>query len=185
MTKDNPLEHYKTPAPLVEALIDRVPSIQNGTVIEPCAGDLAIADFFPGCRTNDIDTQWPTDWHYDATKRESWERFGPFDWTVTNTPFSLAQKILPLAFEYCYGVAFLLRLTYQEPCFGRSTWLKKNKRYFTNLIIFNPRPKFSRNKDGVLATDSVTVAWMIWQKIPVWQQGYTNVSYVTGWNKEE
>ena len=180
------LEQYETPAPLVVALADRLPHLLKTTVFEPCAGDLAIARFFPNVFTNDIDPKCKTDTHLDMTLRDDWFFKGipALDWVITNPPFSLAEAILPLAWTYCEsGMAMLLRLSYQEPTKGRARWLKGHKKFLSNMIIFNPRPIFRLTDEGKKATDSVTVAWMVWRRHRE-LYGWTQVDYVTGWDPE-
>ena len=177
------LDFYETPPPLVEALLSRVQI--EGTVFEPCAGDLAIARFFPGCLTNDIDSEKDTNMHLDATHRDMWWKYlnRPNDWVVTNPPFSRAQEILPHAFAWAEkGVAFLLRLSYLEPTAERGQWLHNHRGFLSHIIVFNPRPRFRRNKKGQLATDSVTVAWFVWEKPHNVYIG-TDIHFVKGWNK--
>jgi hypothetical protein len=180
------LDQYETPTPLVLALKERVYVVNSRKVFECCAGDLAIARHFPGCFTNDIDPSCDTDLHLDMTMPGSWSHpeIPEVDWVITNPPFSLAEKILPLAFERAsVGVMFLLRLSYQEPTKDRADWLEENKKYLSNLIIFNPRPRFGLSKHGKPASDSVTVAWMVWRRPRAWW-GWTKVAYVTGWDPD-
>jgi hypothetical protein len=92
---------------------------------------------------------------------EAVERIGcQPDWVITNPPFNVAHKILPLALEHCNkGVIALLRLTYLESCKNRASWLR---RYQDNLsILFLPR-RVSFTGDG--RTDSACTAWFIWGK---------------------
>ena len=95
----------------------------------------------------------------DATKREFWTRWvSSIDFVVTNPPFSLASSILPLAYEHArVGVAFLLRLSYLEPCRDRADWLVQHP--LTKLIVL-PRISFT----GDRKTDSVTCGWFVWIK---------------------
>lgn len=179
----NELDFYETPPALVKALLDHVQI--EGTVFEPCAGDLAIARFFPGCMTNDIDHDKATHYHMDMAQGESWYYHESRDWVVTNPPFSQAPAILPAAFAWATkGVAFLLRLSYLEPTIDRGLWLHQHRHFLSHIIVFNPRPRFKRNKKGQLATDSVTVAWFVWEKPHNIYIG-TQIHYVRGWMKWE
>jgi len=181
MTKNKELELLETPKELSRALFRNVLGLSWGDHLEPCNGHSAISDLLPSFTTNDIDENKPADFHYDASVSDGLWQYAPrFNWVITNPPFSLAHKILPLAYENSYsGVAFLLRLTYLEPCGNRADWLKKHADKMSHLIVFNPRPKFKANKKGKLATDSATVAWMVWQRD--WTKG-TNVVFVDSWN---
>lgn len=178
------LDFYETPPPLTLALLDYKPDLvcaaERGRVYECAAGELAIAEFLPGCLTNDINPERPTDLHLDATLPESWEGIEPLDWVVSNVPWSLAHLIIPLAYDWArVGVAFLLRLSYDEPVPtrpdrpGRGEWLIAHEENFAGKIVFNPRPSFKRNGK----TDSVTAAWFLWMKQPQW----LGVRHVMGW----
>jgi hypothetical protein len=175
----HPNDRYLTPALLTRQLLERVNL--RGTILEPCAADMAMArELSSPLRTvlaSDIDPSQPTTFHGDAADPAFWRRFG-CDWVVTNPPFKLAETILPLAYDAAReGVAFLLRLTYLEPCNGRAQWLAEHADNLSDLIVFNPRPQFRLD---TRSTDSATVAWMVWQK----KAGPgTAVHFVHGWNQ--
>lgn len=159
------LDFYQTHTKLTQALLDNVEI--RGSVFEPCVGMGAIANVLSNCeiKTNDINPEHKADFHLDATKPESWEKFGMFDWIVTNPPFSQALPIIDLAFEHSrIGVAFLLRWSFLEPSGKRSgnrdEWLIKNADKLSHQIVFgNPRPSF--RDDG--GSDFATVAWFVFQ----------------------
>jgi hypothetical protein len=159
------LDAYPTEARVTEVLRHHV--ILSGNVLEVCAGAGSMARVLLSEGTtavfaNDINPVYETDYVSDAADAaaEVWRR--QWDWVVTNPPFSQAHEILPLAWENCrVGVAFLLRLTYLEPAGNRADWLQEHSRFMSHLIIFGqPRPSFTNNGK----TDSVTTAWMVWQK---------------------
>lgn len=160
-------DYYPTPDGLVQSLLTQV-SIE-GTVLECCAGHGAISRFFPGCLTNEPFPQ-PSlvpDFQLDATKRASWEQFGAVDWAVTNPPFSGAAEILPLAFQHAKkGAAFLLRLTYSEPCDDRAEWLQQHADRQILYLPVSPRPQFKPGSKR----DSATVAWFVWRKDWSWKR---------------
>lgn len=155
MRREN--DFYPTPEFAARELLSHV-HIED-SVLECCSGDNAIADALKPrlvC-TNDIDPSMPSDFHRDMAIRESWTSTN-FEWVVTNPPFSLAAQIVPLAYEFAgVGVAMLLRLSYLEPTKDRGAWL--NKYPPTKLIVL---PRISFTGDG--KTDSVTCAWMVWEK---------------------
>lgn len=158
-------DFYPTPAWATLELLKRVNIA--GTVLECCSGDGAIASELSWLTkidlyTNDIDKQRNTDSYWDATTSIAWDLmqhdFKKIDWCITNPPFSHAHLVLPLAYSYSkIGVAFLLRLSYLEPCHNRSAWLVEHP---PSKIIVLPRISFTG--DG--KTDSVTVAWLVWIK---------------------
>lgn len=168
------LDQYFTPELATQALLDHVAI--RGTVLECCSGDDAIANELGAylyrsegvtkvavewVLTNDIDSSLDEPEYYlDASLLESWKQFPEVDWVVTNPPFSLAPKIVPLAFEHArVGIAMLLRKTYTEPCFDRQDWLVEHKDNFSNQI-FLPRISFTGNGKS----DNVACDWYVWTK---------------------
>ena len=152
------LDAYLTPWWVTDVLLERVSVF--GHVCEPCAGmgdivgPVALAPRVTQVSTNDLDPHYDTATHLDATDLAFW-RDQSFDWVVTNPPFLVADKIIPLAVAHAGNVAMLLRLTYLEPCEGRATWLAQHPP--SHLIVL---PRISFTGDG--KTDSVTCAWMVW-----------------------
>lgn len=186
-------DYYPTPEGVTRSLLNRV-SI-TGTVFECCAGYGAISDIlelteFKERTVLKSDLSWPSPngESRDATERKFWEDWTtpdaggvPVDWTVTNPPFCEAEQILPLAWEYSQqGCAFLLRLSYLEPTAGRADWLSEMAGHLRYLIPLNPRPKFRRDTKK---TDSVTAAWLVWEKGWSWQEKgiQSPFSFVSGW----
>lgn len=95
--------------------------------------------------------------YFDATSEDQWHNVQPV-FTITNPPFNLAHRIVPLAYEYSQaGIAILLRLSYLEPCINRAEWLAEHP--ISKLIIM-PRISFTGDGD----TDKVTTAWFVWDK---------------------
>lgn len=154
-----PFDAYFTPSSAVETLLKHV-SIE-GRVLECCSGDGAIARPLKshGCQvdTNDFNFEMPAALCFDATDPCEW-RFVTHDWVVSNPPFKGASQIVPLAFNAAkIGVAMLLRLSFLEPCEDRADFLSQHPP--TQLIVL---PRISFTGDG--KTDSVTCAWMVWNK---------------------
>ncbi|WP_299491213.1 hypothetical protein [Acaryochloris sp. IP29b_bin.137] len=145
----------------------------GGSVLEPCAGRNAISDMLDSYGSIDIvhssDLLWPVGpgrTTNDATDPQYWAEAPKVDWVVTNPPFNVAEKILPLAYEHAdRGVAFLLRLSYLEPCNGRKEWLKQHSDQMKRVIVVSPRIRFRSDTKG---SDSVTCAWLIWDKQFSW-----------------
>lgn len=123
-----------------------------------------VRELMPDCSvyTNDIDENREADAHFDAGKE--WPIDDVFDWVATNPPFGHAFDILQRALPRARtGVAFLLRLSFLEPTDARGEFLSLNPP--TRQIVL-PRWSYKRNAKGKWATDSVTTAWMIWDKQP-------------------
>ena len=136
----------------------------NGIVFEPCVGkgDILVAlmnhSSADNFLCNDADKTITADFHLDARLPESWEVFGLVDWVVTNPPFDVAFDILKLAHQHTVkGIALLLRLSFLEPVIERAVWLAGNPPQREYIL-----PRISFTGDG--NTDSVTCAWMVWDK---------------------
>ncbi|MGR3277108.1 hypothetical protein ACSYAD_18560 [Acaryochloris marina NIES-2412] len=164
-------DFYPTPAPITHQLMSKNPI--GGSVLEPCAGHNAISDVLDGYERISIvlstDLLWPIGpgrTTNDATDPQYWEEAPKVDWVVTNPPFSVAEKIIPLAYEHAdKGIAFLLRLSYLEPCNDRKLWLKDHADQMKQVIVVSPRIRFRSDTKG---SDSVTCAWFIWDKRFSW-----------------
>lgn len=159
------LDYYLTPQWMTRALMRRV---QLHDVLEPCSGEDAITNELNAkgiiTWTNDLDPSRPASTHLDATQRDTWEQLAPRPyrggqpfWVVTNPPFNLADRIVPLAVEFVGNVAMVLRLSWLEPTAARQRFLEKHPP--TRLIVM-PRHDFK----GAGATDSVTSAWFVWER---------------------
>lgn len=163
---------YPTPAWATKELLRHV-SV-TGSVLECCAGDGAIADALGGQGStvggvwrNDIDPGWnDLDFNCDVADPRTWDvlHVRRFDWVITNPPFNQAAQIVPLAYEHSgFGIAMLLRLSYLEPVRDRGEWLNAHP---PSKLIVLPRISFTGNGK----TDSVTCAWMIWDKLATRQE---------------
>ena len=174
-------DFYETPVQLTRVIAPHL----HGRILDPCAGDLAIVnelhktDGVDLVLAGDIDHDRPCLYTYDATDPAApyWKM--PFEWIVTNPPFSQAHRILPLAYECAtVGVAFLLRLSYLEPTQHRNKraeWLAAHAGHMTNLIVFgSPRPDFTGS-----GGDRVTTAWMVWRKGVTYDPPV--FEFVSGW----
>jgi hypothetical protein len=165
LRRDN--DFYPTPAWATQELLRKIPQI-GGYILEPCVGDGAIARVIDGGNRvvygSDIDPQMNCSFCGDATRRDFWENVRDvmfeerLDWAITNPPFNVAAQIVPLAYEFAsVGIAMLLRLSFLEPVEDRGAWL--NEHPPTGMIVL---PRISFTGDG--KTDSVTCAWMVWEK---------------------
>jgi len=163
-------DFYATPGWATRQLLKHYSGIE-GVVFECCVGAGDIAGVLSENTrtvvvTNDIDQPRSADFHVDLSTPIGWRMLDPIDsmndapadWIVTNPPFCHAPGLVPLAYEHVnVGIAMLLRLSFLEPCLNRSEFLTKHPP--TKLIIL---PRISFTGDG--NTDSVTCAWMIWDK---------------------
>lgn len=161
-------DFYPTPEWATQTLLDRY-EMKGTSAFECCVGDGSISRVleqrFSDCVwTNDIVTAGVIFQHYtlDAADPKNWQEHWAgqmgFGWVITNPPFNRAAEIVPLAYRYAgIGIAMLLRLSFLEPVEDRGSWL--NDHPPTSMIVL-PRISFTGNGK----TDSVTCAWMIWEK---------------------
>jgi hypothetical protein len=161
----NANDYYPTPAWMTLSLLahHRI----DGTVLEPCAGDGAVARVLEQSRhvtrvlTNDVDSRHQATFHHDAAGLglELWLEPDVMyvDWVVTNPPFNIAFQIIERAVLLPRAsVAMLLRKTFLEPTQERGAWLAAHP---PTRIIGLPRHSF-RGKGN----DSVSADWFIWEK---------------------
>lgn len=192
MTDRHRLDFYETHRGLTTALLKRKDLGSPSCILECCSGNRAIADVLSICLpdtmilTNDIDIEREADYYFDATRGFNWQvmaRTHPFDWVITNPPFGVASRIIPHAVKTARrGVIFMLRLSWLEPTRDRAEFLRFGHPPLGGLYPINPRPKFRVNKDGKPGTDSVTVAWYIWDKF---QDLKTfDLQFITDWKQE-
>lgn len=161
-----PNDFYPTPEWATVELLHRIISLSGARILEPCAGDGAIAKVLKRTWgedriiTSDIDPAMDIDFCMDACDDKVYDLLAP-DAIITNPPFSLAHIIVPKAVKKAsLLVAMLLRLSWLEPAMNRDTWLAENPP--DRLLVL---PRISFTGDG--KTDSVTCGWFIWQKTPV------------------
>jgi len=166
----HPLDFYSTPAWMTRALLRRL-TFRPSYVLEPCAGQGAIADVLrqqPNVlhvETNDLDPSTPCDSHEDASRPEYWlsltqRTHNRPDVAITNLPFNQADAIVPLAVQSVRLFATILRLSWLEPTNGRQEFLRCAP---PDKLIVLPRHDFK----GQGATDSVTSAWFLWGYVGV------------------
>ena len=168
-----PNDAYYTPDWVTDRLLQNLVIPAHHTILEPCCGNGSMMKRINEIAGNPITgTDITMGSFFDATTKEYWARHNHFDWVITNPPFNQAPKILHHALNNSHvGVAFLLRLSFLEPCpsgktarFDVLTQGEDNLRY---IIPLNPRPKFRKD---VQATDSVTSAWFVWLKNFSWNE---------------
>ena len=161
------LDQYETPPHYVQPLLTLIGPLTGLRVYEPCVGQGHISRYLTDVgdlRTNDIDPACPADTHLDARTPEAWQDgpsiHKPWDWTITNPPFSDALAILAHALANSRHVAILARLSFLEPTRSRATFWRQHPP--TDLIVL-PRYSFRRNDLNRLQTDSVTCCWLVFR----------------------
>lgn len=158
------LDAYYSPDSVTHWLLENERVGISGTVLECAAGDSAIANPLrqAGLKvwTNDINSDLDADYHLDATRLTSWLQFPDVDWIITNPPFSIVDKLLPLVFAHAnVGLALYVRKTITEPTWRRQDWLEEHQEHLAQ-IIFCPRISFTGNGKS----DSCSCDWLIWTK---------------------
>lgn len=157
-----PMDFYETSKEAVDALVEhylRKEFHKEASILEPCSGDGALAralvlNGYEFVWRNDLDQTRMAHTHQDA---RTFNFSSKTELAVTNPPFNQAFDILKNLHPQMNAIALLLKLTFLEPTKDRGPWLAKNP---PNKLIVLPRHSFTG--DG--KTDSVTCAWMIWDK---------------------
>lgn len=178
-----PLDAYYTSSKLVEQLLLKYPISKDKVILEPCNGKGHISNYLKQLGyeviTNDIDKE--TDSHFYFNFTDLNEEFKNVlsrncvsaaneqsEYTViTNPPFNVSNKILENCLDIVDEVIMLLRLSFIEPTKDRKDLLNNYKDNLVKVITFNPRPKF---RSDTKSTDSVTVAWFIFNKQFSWSK---------------
>lgn len=161
-------DYYPTPAWMTEALWSRLDGLGFYYILEPCAGQRAIANVIERkphvmhVETNDLDQSTPCDTHLDVARPNYWAAMRERthnrpDWGITNLPYDVADAIVPLAVQSLELFATVLRLSWLEPTQARADFLAAHPP--TRLIVL-PRHDFK----GRGSTDSVTSAWFVWER---------------------
>ena len=180
-----PLDAYYSNSKLVEQLLLKYPINKKKTILEPCNGKGHISNYLEQLGytvlTNDIDTNTNSEQHIDATTTNLVTLFkNHCDIVITNPPFKYATEILENSLEIADEVVMLLRLSWIEPCKSRRDLLNVYKDNLVKVIPISPRPCFRLDSKG---SDSVTVAWFIWNKQFSWKQSGIDYpfDFITNW----
>lgn len=168
-------DFYPTPDRLIRSYLAQNPNLLgDSTILEPCAGEGAIAQPLRDLGYVVEETDISNGDEYDATKAEYWDGRSP-DVVITNPPFYVATPIIEHALNHAQkGVIMLLRASYLEPCKDRRHLLDNR---ISQITYCNPRPKFRADTKG---SDSATVVFIVWLKRPF--SGDTIVDYLVDWH---
>lgn len=160
------LEVFETPPHYVAPLLSLIGSLSGLSVYEPCVGRGHIARYLDKAAylwTNDISPECDAHTHDDARLPSAWLDLAvdrPYDWTITNPPFSDELPILQRALGHSRNVAFLARLSFLEPTIERGPFWQAHEP--TDVIVL-PRYSFRCNDEGKRQTDNVTCCWVIFR----------------------
>lgn len=152
-----PLDYYPTDPALTRVMLNRMELPKGLRILEPSAGDGAIANVLReegfDVITNDIDPQWGCDHTSDfLDPRMEWDGI---DAIIGNPPYSHAPAFIRRALQVSDLVVMLLRLTFLEPCDNRRGLVRGMSRC---LVL--QRCPFTDFTGG--GGDSTTVAWCGW-----------------------
>jgi len=138
--KHQPLPSYssnddvQTPPELCELILNHIPIPQNDTVMEPCVGDgnfkRALLDRF-GCV-------------YHSEIKEGTDFFdvkGPYDWIVTNPPWSQYKAFMEKAFQTAGNVVFLATLNHSLGLKSRWNLCDKYGFGIRKVLLLDTPPK--------------------------------------------
>jgi hypothetical protein len=142
-----PVYFYQTPEWSTAELLQRLPLERGDLILDPACGEQSIAkvvkDFSNQIYifTNDVNGDRPADFHFDMTRRESWQAIelctGGFDWVIGHPPFwadssdgkkigkPIVHRFLEIGYQFAKkGVVFLLKKSFTEPVGYRRSWLQ-------------------------------------------------------------
>lgn len=154
----NPIvDFYPTPLYTLKSLTDH--HFINYPVLEPCAGDLAIANELEKdglVITNDNRLDTPTHYHENYLE---WVPDINFKTIITNPPFSIAEEVITKALADVSNngeVIMLLRLNFLGSQKRHNFWQRNTPQ---KIYVLSKRPKFTGN-----SSDSCEYAWFVWKK---------------------
>ncbi len=152
---------YATPVETIEILLPYIAFGKVKTILEPCIGK---QDRIRKTVNKYIKKRGlkPRQWRWAEIERgrDYLEMdFPRSDLCITNPPFSLAQGFIEKALGDARTVAYLLRLNYLGSKKRKDFWNSNPPDY---LFPLSSRPKFVKNKDGVLGSDATEYAWFVW-----------------------
>lgn len=172
------LDRYYTPAWAVEAICERLDTegrpLAGLRVLEPCAGDGAIAAVLRrrGAEvvTGDFDPEVSVDhrWDFPAVVRElgadGFERaYGRFDLLVTNPPYSTpttsAADVVRAARQVAETVICLLRIAWLDVADEREDLLADD---FPGSIVSLPRVGYRKPGEEEMGGSQYPSGWMGW-----------------------
>jgi hypothetical protein len=167
----NESDFYETPEQTINIFLDNF-LIQEGNMLEPCAGQGAISKV--------ITNRYPTNFlmqvelqpsnadylskygHYiDICNFLNWypdnEEVTEFNTIITNPPFSIAQEIIEHCFEISHkdtDIIMLLRLGFLES--------KKRRQFWKDYPLAQLYPLISRPSFTGKGTDATAYGWFVW-----------------------
>ena len=151
-------DHYNTPAYTTRSLL--LHHTIEYPVLEPCAGNLAIANMLKTdmVYTNDINPASPSATCLDYLQfNENW--YDLYQTIITNPPFNIALDIIKKAMNDVVDegeVIMLLRLNFLGSQKRHDFWQEYPPK---TIYVLSKRPKFINGK-----SDSIEYAWFVWQK---------------------
>ncbi len=153
------IDFYQTPRWATEELLKIIEI--DGTTLEPCSGNGAIAKLIPNCIASDIRED---DGVYGEKGKNifSYEE-NSFDNIITNPPFAIAQEVIEHSLKVSRKKVFmLLKLQFLESArrydFFRNTPLKRVNVFCKRITMYpadEPEPKNS---------GTIAYAWYEWEK---------------------
>ena len=158
---------YTTPRHAVDVLLPLLSERlgHRSRILEPCAGDGAIADVLASdyevvCGDIAASKGSTRGSFCDATQVSSLRQFESIDAIVTNPPYIEVNRIAPALVEAfpLRPIWLLLRLNWLEPAKARADFLR---RHTPSIAVLSKRPSF-RGK----GTDACAYAWFGFQSGP-------------------
>ena len=162
---------YNTPSWATELIVREIAWGDSAIVLEPCAGQGAIAEVLVRCNvgaveTADIDASAPFGNGEDFLTTEYDVKY---DFILTNPPFSLAQEFIEKSLRIANCVIMLLPLGFYGAESRHEWWAAHEP---TAQFVLSKRPMFGKNKDGKWGSDSETYAWLVWDSTGRQKRGF-------------
>jgi hypothetical protein len=155
-TKRHPYDAYSTPKWCTEAIAKQIVWGKDATILEPCAGEGAIADVlcrYPhqsvGCMDINPDCRMG-----NGVDFLTYEDDEIVDFIITNPPFALAQEFVEKALTLANCTIMLLRLNFLASKTRKEFWEKHPP---TAIHVLTKRPSFTGK-----GTDATDYAWFVW-----------------------
>jgi len=92
-----------TPRRVAKEMIDGYDIPAGATILDPCKGDGAFLDQYPG--------DCETDWCEITEGRDFFDYQGRVDWIITNPPYSIIEEFMAKCFEVADDVALLIPMS--------------------------------------------------------------------------
>lgn len=159
---------YQTPVWAVEAIVREIAWGTCPRVLEPCAGDGVISNYIDLKIGHAEVTAFDIEPSSSRMKQQDFLEYShwwPFDFCITNPPFSLAKEFIDKALEVSNCAIMLLPKSF-DGSVGRKEWWQRHPP--TAEYTLSRRPSFTG--DG--KTDSEVYQWLVFDSTGRQKRGW-------------